>query len=131
MAETCTLKSTKYYTGLKITEYVNNRYGTTYGDIKSAITTGGLSCVVSAATYWVKNPLGFIIYFSVSVGFTLAGIKDAVDASVLKSEVSTVLKKMKSSGGRMRVRVYSCVYTTGNGNASSGKYPKIKVDWVE
>ena len=40
MAETCTLKSTKYYTGLKITEYVNNRYGTTYGDIKSAITTG-------------------------------------------------------------------------------------------
>ena len=93
-------------------EQVNNRYGTTYGDIKSAITTGGLSCVVSAATYWVKNPLGFIISFSVSVGFTLAGIKDAVDASVLKSEVSTVLKKMKSS-------------TIENQKLTSTKYPNI------
>ena len=131
MAESCTLKSTKYYTGLQITEYVNERYGTTYGNIVSAITYTGIPNIVSLATSFVSNPLGFIISFSISVGFSLASIKDDVDASILKSEVKTVLNKIKTNGGKMRVRVYSCIYTTGNGNASSGRYPKIKVDWVQ
>ena len=122
MPESCSIKSTKYYTKTQINDAINKYYGGNriFKDNLEKHAVNASLGIMSKA-----KPYGLAIASALKLGFKLIEITDHLDYNAAKQKSYEIMKKINQNGGRMKVVIKDCVWTSGNGNSQSGHYPKI------
>ena len=122
MPESCSIKSTQYYTKTQINDAINNYYGGNkiFKDNLEKYAINASLSIISKA-----KPYGLAIAKALQLGFKLIEITDHLDYNAAKEKSYEIMKKINQNGGRMKVVIKDCVWTSANGNSQSGHYPKI------
>ena len=139
MPEIRNYKGSKMIYDHEITLFVNSTYHEKFPSWKDAIRDYSIPSIASAMALikYGGNITTSIAKSSpltaqaLGLGFLLAYISDGLKEKSFNRDVERVMNEIISKGyGGMRVEYYECQWVSSNGNAISGKYMDMVINWA-
>lgn len=112
MATTLLGQSTKTFSGMALTKYVNNEKGTHYDNIAEAVVGLSVSVVATA----IFPPMAAAIATGLGISIALSVVIDAIEEALDDDDLESIVGRMKE-GDSLRVTTKFYEWSSGSGNS--------------
>ncbi|WP_026895344.1 hypothetical protein [Clostridiisalibacter paucivorans] len=111
MASRLLKEESKTFSGMKLTQYVNEENGTNFDNIVEAVAGLGIAAVGAAVT----NPMASAIATALGLALAIDAVIDAVTEALDDSDLESTIKKM-DEGDSLKVITKFYEWSSGSGN---------------